>query len=539
MPKGQGVDMSSWHDDKLGRWEQAALLTDFLNAEYDHQTNLEGIKNHFVLNVDAPWGYGKTFFLERWQKDLQAEGHIALRYNAWANDFAKDPLMSFLSEIAPQLLSQLDDGPEGQTTCVANSERRARFIKATKRLINSLGPSIASRALTAGVSTLLVGIPFSADLSQGASSEDGNDAYKQAVDDALRSSMESFSEGATAKIFEPEQSRAHAVKEFQDQLRLVIQTIREERSHNPKSHFSLPIYIMIDELDRCRPDFTIELIECVKHIFSVDDIYFIFATDGEQLQAALQGTYGSKFNAEVYFNRIFTREVNLREPDNQKFAQALVQEYGVPIEESQKTLGLHAFALPEGEDQPSVAEDIRAVSDALNLTLRAQHHMVGAFSTIVRARHSRELETAVIPLLMLIALWQHDKNRFRIVLRDPDQYTTDTAWAELQRSVFPSGTSRGKFEAALTIPSNKRVYDRVSVSVLAYAALFLKSCAQHPGAQPRCRGGIERSGLVQPQKQEPKQSFVWFMEKENVLISQSSPPYNHLKEYFDHVMMLG
>tara|TARA_Y100001968_G_C18861556_1_gene482850 strand:+ start:248 stop:565 length:318 start_codon:yes stop_codon:yes gene_type:complete len=85
-------------------------------SERSDTAGVELRRRHFVLNIDSPWGYGKTFFLDRWKTDLENEDYLVLTFNAWENDYSKDPLLSFLSEISSQLAQKLKDDREVKWT---------------------------------------------------------------------------------------------------------------------------------------------------------------------------------------------------------------------------------------------------------------------------------------------------------------------------------------------------------------------------------------------------------------------------------------
>ncbi|MBL0348901.1 MAG: hypothetical protein IPP68_00790 [Elusimicrobia bacterium] len=57
------------------------------------------INTPFVMAVNAPWGTGKTTFIEMWQKHLSKEGHPSVYLNAWKTDYSKEPLIAFISEL--------------------------------------------------------------------------------------------------------------------------------------------------------------------------------------------------------------------------------------------------------------------------------------------------------------------------------------------------------------------------------------------------------------------------------------------------------
>ncbi|EPE9323938.1 KAP family P-loop NTPase fold protein, partial [Enterobacter asburiae] len=77
----------------------------------------------------------------------------------------------------------------------------------------------------------------------------------------------------------------------------------------------LPIFIIIDELDRCRPSFAINLLEIVKHIFNIPGVVFVIATDTEQLQHSIKVVYGNDFSASHYLSRFFDRRFLLPSPN--------------------------------------------------------------------------------------------------------------------------------------------------------------------------------------------------------------------------------
>ena len=70
---------------------------------------------------------------------------------------------------------------------------------------------------------------------------------------------------------------------------------------------------IIDELDRCRPTFAIELLERVKHIFDVPNIVFVFGINRAELVKSLESIYG-EIDAGTYLRRFFDMEFVLPEP---------------------------------------------------------------------------------------------------------------------------------------------------------------------------------------------------------------------------------
>ena len=54
-----------------------------------------------------------------------------------------------------------------------------------------------------------------------------------------------------------------------------------------------PIVVIIDELDRCKPDYAIKTLEVLKHFFDVSGFVFVLAIDDEQLKNSVQTLFGA------------------------------------------------------------------------------------------------------------------------------------------------------------------------------------------------------------------------------------------------------
>lgn len=72
------------------------------------------------------------------------------------------------------------------------------------------------------------------------------------------------------------------------------------------------LIFVIDELDRCRPSFAVELLEAVKHYFMRDDVTFIITTNINQLSHTIKKYYGSDFDGYAYLNKFFDFTFGLR-----------------------------------------------------------------------------------------------------------------------------------------------------------------------------------------------------------------------------------
>ena len=75
------------------------------------------------------------------------------------------------------------------------------------------------------------------------------------------------------------------------------------------------IIFFIDELDRCRPTFAIELLEVIKHLFNIDNCIFIISIDKEQLSHSVSTIYGQNMDTIGYLRRFFDLDYRLPKLD--------------------------------------------------------------------------------------------------------------------------------------------------------------------------------------------------------------------------------
>jgi predicted nuclease with RNAse H fold len=61
-----------WADDRLGFAEIGQSFTNIIQTIDDSK----------VISIEAPFGYGKTFFRERWSKQLKAAGELVIEIDA-------------------------------------------------------------------------------------------------------------------------------------------------------------------------------------------------------------------------------------------------------------------------------------------------------------------------------------------------------------------------------------------------------------------------------------------------------------------------
>lgn len=284
-PEGLAFDWSEASDelpaDNMRRASHAKNLTLFLVQK--------GKSDNYVLNLNAKWGTGKSYFLKRWVKELE-KTYPTVYIDAWSSDHSSDPLLSVVSEVKNKLR---------ELKKISKIEQRlfegvAKAVKATAPAV--IKAVVKNQLERAGVNLDELGDVFSND--------DAAEAGAKLVEQSIKAHNE-----ASVGVKNIKSS-------VQDWLKSVVDN--EIRRY--------PLFIFIDELDRCRPTYAIEMLETIKHIFDMKNVVFVIATDKDQLQHSIRAIYGADFDSRLYLDRFFTRTVTLSNPSRIDFIRRKISE---------------------------------------------------------------------------------------------------------------------------------------------------------------------------------------------------------------------
>ncbi len=239
-----------------------------------------------VLALDARWGEGKTWFVRHWQKHLENEGHNVIYLDAFANDYLDDPFLVVTSEIT-NILSK-DKKTKGKVK---------KLIDLSASVGSALLPSLPKIALTLGLHLIGAGF-FNGVLQQG---------YENAKDE-----IDKLSDEASDRIKESIQEKiaGHEAEK---------KTLSEFKKHLAETVVKLdkPLVFIIDELDRCRPDFAIRLIERIKHFFDIPKIVFVLVINKKQFVMGIKRFYGyDDDSSKLYLDKFIDFEVPLLNDKN-------------------------------------------------------------------------------------------------------------------------------------------------------------------------------------------------------------------------------
>lgn len=248
---------------------------------------IKRINKPFTMTLTSEWGTGKTYFLKAWQRQLEKEAIPFVYYNAWEFEQDVDPLVALIGNIAETLKAEL-----GEPFLKRLSESIRRKIN-KNNMLDLLG-KMADKAV--GVVT------------------------GGMVSDVASKTINSFKEekGQT----DNDNSLLELLEELKDKI------------HQKGKYIDTkyPIVIMIDELDRCKPDYIISLLERIKHIFTMNGYVFVLSMDQEQLYATVEHVFGFKKDTDtsndlrnIYLQKFIDLNYKLAKPDLNSYIEQIVR----------------------------------------------------------------------------------------------------------------------------------------------------------------------------------------------------------------------
>ncbi|MCL1147874.1 KAP family NTPase [Shewanella marinintestina] len=323
-------------------------------------TLLENISSPIVLSVNAPWGQGKTTFLEMLHAQLVNKEHNSIYFSAWETDFASDPLQAFLGEIN-----------ESIEALINGDEEKNKAWETTKKA----GSHILRKGLPALIKVGTAGIL---------------DAEKIIEDESSK-----VMEGLTKDFLAEYTKNKEAIAQFKSGVSKVLSNEGGE---------STRLFIFIDELDRCRPTYAIELLERIKHLLDIEGLVFVLAMDKVQLSHSVKGIYGAEFEAIGYLRRFIDIEYTLPENDLDAFIDQLYINFGFN-DFFQKRMLYREFQY----DKDHLKDTFKLLAKAKKLSLREVEQLFAKINLVIQSTaENTYLYPALLAFLIIAKEYHYD-----------------------------------------------------------------------------------------------------------------------------------
>lgn len=249
--------------------EQVVKLIDIISAN----------KGNTTFAIDGKWGCGKSFVLDMLEErlnDIQDatiadNKYFVIKYNCWEYDFYDEPLIAFVAAI-------IDYIPH----VINNEERRVKFLNIFKAFalgLCNIGNSFLKNKFGIDMQAALAPILKSAKKIKKKSKEQiqENHSYDNYFDFKKK------------------------LSELQD----ILSKISSEQT----------IIIIVDELDRCLPEYAIKVLERIHHITeNLPNTITIVATDKTKLKNTVDKIYGFDVRtdtASIYLKKFINFEIEL------------------------------------------------------------------------------------------------------------------------------------------------------------------------------------------------------------------------------------
>lgn len=237
---------------------------------------VENASDPLVIGLDGNWGEGKSTFVKSWQLTLDARNVPNIYIDAFASDYLDDAFMVVASAITDYL------------TVNAAPKESKEFIEKAKQV----GAHVLSLTAKIGIRAISAGAVKEADIHDFAK-------IAEDISKDISTSAEKYIKERLTNHKTEQQSIEH------------FKAVLSDIPKNLRTPSQSPLTIIIDELDRCRPSFAVEMLEKIKHLFSVQNVNFLLVINKSQLQESIKATYGANIDAHTYLQKFISIEAVL------------------------------------------------------------------------------------------------------------------------------------------------------------------------------------------------------------------------------------
>lgn len=234
--------------DHLSRQPYLDLLKSIITNQCD---NSKG----YSFAIDGEWGCGKTWIINELENQLTEEKenkYLIFHYNAWENDFYDEPLVALLSVMIESL-------------------------KEHKKSIKEKGT--ASKIITSSITSLMK--------VAGTVVEKKYNINPNEIIDSVKESGKAV---ADIKLTKSDFNKMLPLENALKQIKEVITKLSQEKH----------ILLIVDELDRCLPEYAIKVLERLHHICNEMPVIQILAINKKNLADSIAKVFGKDYPKEDY-----------------------------------------------------------------------------------------------------------------------------------------------------------------------------------------------------------------------------------------------
>lgn len=314
---------------------------------------INGLEENKIIALDGEWGSGKTWFVKSVEYLMNSESNNELNIvDKEIMNKVKDKYMTFYynawenddakSAMLSLIYKLIND------SCLQKNESD---VGAIPRLLNTVIKFVTNGAI---------------DIKEDIFGEQWNN--KQ-ITDCIKTS-----------------------EEIKETFKKIIDNLLIENKNR--------LLIIIDEIDRCKPTFAIDLLENIKHFYDDNRIIFLVTTNNKALASSVCKIYGEKYDGALYLDRIF--DINLELPNN------YIQDYINAIDDGNSNSNYHFKVCRELAKENKMT--MREYNRYLNSMESIKNNLIGGYSYL-----SLFANYIIIPVSMSLRI--KDKNRYYNFIR--------------------------------------------------------------------------------------------------------------------------
>ena len=269
----------------------------FIDQLKDITALLAKNKRNACFAINGCWGAGKSFVLQGYEKQVgviytenEAKNqYLVFRYDCWKYDYYEEPLIA----IVAAMLDAIDEKDR-----LIPEENRKKI----KGILKATGTVLLKSAI------------------DGIKEKTGIDVEKaySTIKDGIAKAEEEIAEDRSYDVF-------FSFKKALAKLREMISELAERQT----------IVFIVDELDRCLPEYTIKVLERLHHVFDdIPNVQVILSMDKEQLGHTIRQIYGENTSIERYLEKFIDFEVKLVRGEISNEMRELYPEYYASFSEN-------------------------------------------------------------------------------------------------------------------------------------------------------------------------------------------------------------
>lgn len=259
--------------------------------------------------IDGGWGTGKTEFCQKLIRLMEQQqfNYQPVYIDAFRSDHSGEPLLALLAEIIKACTPE----DTGEQPSEQRKNITRKVAKAAGFVMKTVAKAAVGHVLKQNTDDLAEGLQQIINDGQDA------DSLAETVTDAA-ATIASHTIDATVEALLKEQIEAEKNLET---LKACLTELAADK----------PIILFIDELDRCRPDYAVDMLEVIKHVFDIENVKVVLVTNTKQLCAAINHRYGTEVDAQKYLDKFL------------KYSFALPDQVVAQTEQDRVLVSIHHF----------------------------------------------------------------------------------------------------------------------------------------------------------------------------------------------------